>query len=91
MHEYSSEDIWNEDKTGCFFRGLPDKTLADAKKTCKGGKNAKIRITLAFFVNAVGEKEVPIVIGKSASPRCFKGIRDKKKPLGVLYYANAKA
>ena len=60
------------------------------KKACKEGKNAKIRITLAFFVNAAGEKEVPILIGKSASPRCFKGIRDRK-PLGVPYYANAKA
>ena len=53
--------------------------LADAKKACKGGKNAKIRITLAFFVNAAGVKEVPIVIGKSALPQSFKGIEDKKK------------
>ena len=91
VHGYSPKDIWNEDETGCFFRALPDKTLADAKKACKGGKKAKIRITLAFFVNAAGEKEMPIVIGKSASPRCFKGIRDKKMPLGVPYYSNAKA
>ena len=34
---------------------------------------------------------MPIVIGKSASPQCFKGIRDKKMPLGVPYYSNAKA
>ena len=34
---------------------------------------------------------MPIVIGKSASPRCFKGIRDKNIPLGVPYYSNAKA
>ena len=65
--------IWNEDETGCFFRALPDKTLTDAKKACKGGKKTKIRIVLTFFVNASGEKEMPIVIGKSASPRCFKG------------------
>ena len=67
---------------------MPDKTLADA---CKGGKKAKIHIILAFFVNATGEKEMPIVIGKSASPRCFKGIRNKNMPLGVPYYSNAKA
>ena len=54
-------------------------------------KEAKIRITLAFIVNATGGKEMPIVIGKSASPRCFKGIKDKKTPLGVPYYSNAKA
>lgn len=89
---YSPENIlWNKDETGCFFRALPDKSLADAKTACKGGKKAKIRITLAFIANAAGEKEVPIVIGRSASPRCFKGIRDKKKPFGIPYYSNAKA
>ena len=34
---------------------------------------------------------MPIVIGKAASPRCFKGLKDKKNPLGVPYYSNAKA
>ena len=34
---------------------------------------------------------MPTVIGKAASSRCFKGIRDKKNPLDVLYYANRKA
>ena len=38
---YAPEDIWNEDETACFFRALPERTLADAKKQCKGGKKAK--------------------------------------------------
>lgn len=88
---YAPEDIWNEDETGCFFRTLPERSLADAKKDCRGGKKSKNRITLAFLVNAAGEKELSIVIGRAASPRCFKGIRDKKKPLGIPYYSNAKA
>jgi len=33
----------------------------------------------------------PIVIGKAAKPRCFKCIRNLKKPHGVPYYSNAKA
>ena len=43
VHGYSPENVWNEedeenvwneeDETGCFFRALPDKTLADAKKS----------------------------------------------------------
>ena len=57
----------------------------------QSGKKAKQRITLAFIVNAAGGKEVPIVVGKAASPRCFKGLKDKKNPLGVPYYSNAKA
>ena len=83
---YSLENVWNEDETACFFRALPDKTLAEAERQCKGGKKAKNQLTLAFFVNAAGEKELPIVIGKAASPRCFKGMKNKKP-----YYHNKKA
>ena len=32
---------WTEDKTACFFRALPQRMLADAKKQCKVGKKAK--------------------------------------------------
>ena len=56
----------------------------------QSGKKAKQRITLAFIVNAAGGKEVPIVVQKAASPRCFKCLKDKKNPLGVPYYSNAK-
>ena len=43
-----------------------------------------------FFVNAAGDKELPIVIGRAASPRRFEGTTDKSKPLGIPY-SNAKA
>ncbi len=55
------------------------------RKSAKEGKKA------AFFANAAGGKEQPIVIGKAAKLRCFKGIRDPKKPEGILYYSNPKA
>lgn len=42
---------------------------------------SKLHITLAFLVNAAGDKGLPIVIGKAASPKCFKGVKDKKKAL----------
>ena len=35
---YKPEDVWNTDETGCFYRALPDKTLSDKKKECRGGK-----------------------------------------------------
>ncbi|XP_011408878.1 PREDICTED: tigger transposable element-derived protein 6-like [Amphimedon queenslandica] len=88
---YSPEDIWNTDETGCFYRALPDKSLSDKAKQCRGGKKAKERLTISLFANAAGGKEAPIVIGKSASPRCFKGLRNKKCPHGLPYYANKKA
>ena len=88
---YKAEDIWNEDETGCFYRALPEKTLSERKKECRGGKKSKERITVAFFANAAGGMELPVVIGKSTKPRCFKGIKDFKKPAGIPYYSNQKA
>ena len=88
---YKLEDIWNEDETGCFFRGLPDKSSAGEGCRCKGGKKSKLRMTVAFFVNAKGEKEEPpIAIWKSKNPRCFKNLRDKRRPANVTYFSNPK-
>lgn len=64
------------DETGKFYRALPSKSLSEAAKQCRGGKQSKERITCSFFVNAAGGKEKLIVIGKSANPRCLKGIKD---------------
>ena len=91
LRGYSPDDIWNQDETGCFYRALPEKSLAEKKKQCHGGKKAKQRLTISFFVNAAGEKEVPVVIGKAAKPRCFKGLNDATKPLGIPYYSNPKS
>ena len=91
MIGYKPEDIWNTDETGCFYRALPEKTLSDKKKECRGGKKAKERLTVAFFVSATGEKIPAIVIGKAKTPRCFKGLRDKRNPHGLPYYSNKKA
>ena len=79
------------DETGSFWRGLPEKTLSERGKRCSGGKNAKQRNTWAFFVNAAGDKEDPIVIGKSVKPRCFKHLKDKTRPSKCNYFSNAKA
>lgn len=88
---YKPEDIWNDDETGCFFRALPDKSLAEEGRRCKGGKKSKLRMTVAFFVNAKVEKEEPIVIWKSKNPRCFKNLRDKRRPTNVTYFSNLKS
>ena len=49
---YSSENICNMDKSVFFF----DKGLAEKGKEAKGGKKFKQRFTIAFFVNAAGER-----------------------------------
>ena len=61
---WKPDDVWNIDETGSFWKGLPDTSLNEKGKRCKGGKQAKQRNTWAFFVNAAGEKMDPIVIGE---------------------------
>ena len=79
------------DETGSFWKGLPDASLNEKGKRCRGGKQAKQRNTWAFFVNAAGGKEDPIVIGKSAKPHCFKNMKDISRPYGCWYFSNRKA
>ena len=91
---YKLEDMWNMDELGLFFKLLPDKGLIEMPKTKKGDKKAKVRLMVAFFVNADGQKvDKPVIIWKSKKPRCFKNLkgRDLSRPLGVHYFANNKA
>lgn len=62
---YPPRDIWNEEDIGCVQKVIPKKSLSEMEKRCRGGNNAKQLITVAFFVNAAGNKEALIVIGSS--------------------------
>uniref|UniRef100_A0ABM0MZN5 Tigger transposable element-derived protein 4-like n=1 Tax=Saccoglossus kowalevskii TaxID=10224 RepID=A0ABM0MZN5_SACKO len=66
-----------------------NKTLFVKGEQCRGGKKSKERLTVMLCANMVGDKEKPLVIGKSTKPRCFKNINLKNLP--VDYYANKKA
>ena len=84
---YSSENIWNMDKSVFFDKGLVEKG-----KEAKGGKKSKQRFTIAFFVNAAAEKiDETVVIWKSKKPRCFKRLSDKSRPAGIHYFSNLKS
>ena len=91
MRGYESRNVWNIDETGQFWRALPDKSLSERRKRCRGGKNSKERATRAFFVRASGEKEAPIVVGKSRNPRCFKSLKDSSRPYKCDYFFSSKA
>ncbi|GFY13006.1 tigger transposable element-derived protein 6 [Trichonephila clavipes] len=74
IKEYEPRNIFNTDETGLFFKCLPEKTFTIKKEKCHGGKHSKERLTILLTVNMDGsEKITPLVIGKSAKPRCFKG------------------
>ena len=60
---------------GCFFRMQPYKSLNLRSEACTGGKHSKIRLTAMAAANAMGDKIPMFVIGKSKSPRCFKGVK----------------
>ena len=57
-----SENIWNMDESGCFLKALHGKGLVEKGKEAKDGKKSKQRFTIAFFVNAAGEKIAEPVI-----------------------------
>ena len=38
VQRYSNENILNRDKTGCFFKALPEKGFGIKGRQCKGGK-----------------------------------------------------
>lgn len=86
---WNARNVWNMDEMGCFWGGLPEKTLEAKGRRCTGGKKAKQRLT--FFVNAEGEKEDPVVIGTSVSPRCFKNLQSPSRLYNFSYFANSKA
>ena len=89
---YSSENTRNMDESGCFFKALPYKGLVEKGKEAKDGKKSEQRFTVAFFVNAAGEKiDEPVVIWKSKKPRCFKRLSDKSRPADVHYISNPKS
>ncbi|XP_037959308.1 jerky protein homolog-like [Teleopsis dalmanni] len=70
----SDSQLYNADESGLFYRLLPDKTFVAANEhAAPGRKTVKERITFLLCANADGSHKLkPLVVGKSAKPRCFK-------------------
>ena len=82
-------NIFNMDETGCLYRRTNKSTLKVKNDDCAGGKRSKERITIAWCASVEGEKLKPLIIGKSANPRCFK--KTKVDQLSVEHKSNKKA
>jgi hypothetical protein len=83
-------DIYSGDETGLFYRATPDGSLCYEHVKLLGSKKAMDRITVLCCSNMSGtDKKKLLVIGKSAKPWCFKGL--KMDSLLVEYYANKNA
>jgi len=87
--EYTPANIFKMNETGYFYHALPNSTLNQVSKSCKGGKLAKDRVTVALTCSAAGEKLQPLIIGKSKKPCCFRNIDLSR--LGVVYRSSSKA
>jgi hypothetical protein len=88
LERYEPRDINNTDEMALFYNCLPDRTLTMKGHSCHKGESAKYRITVLLCVNSDRrDKQVPIVVGKSMKPHCFKNI----KKLPVKHCTNKKA
>ena len=76
LARYQLKDIFNADEIGLFYEALPSKSLHIRGKRCSGGKHSKVQLTGMAASNALGEKIPIFSIGKSASPRCLKYVRN---------------
>ncbi|GFU19302.1 tigger transposable element-derived protein 6 [Trichonephila clavipes] len=75
IKKYEPRNIFNTDETGLCFKCLPEKTFTFKKEKFHGRKHRKEKLTIFLAVNMDdSETIIPLVIGKSANPRCFKGI-----------------
>lgn len=73
LEGYKDYDIYNADKTGLFYKCMPERTVAPKGVSCHGDKHCKERHTILLCKNKDGsDKRVPLVICKSARPQCFK-------------------
>lgn len=89
LRNYSPKDVFNADETGLYYRAMPNKTFALKNENCAGKKAAKQRLTILLCANMEGEKEDPLIIGKSKNPRCFKGNHVDKLPLEWIHNKKA--
>lgn len=89
VKDYDPIDIYNCDETGLFFRAIPNETSKLRRKKCENGKLSNERLTVLLCVNMIGDFEKPLVIGKSAKPKCFNNLDLCELP--VIWNANKKA
>jgi hypothetical protein len=82
--------IYNGDKTGLFWRAIPQNTQAYRMDSSTPGRKVnKQRLSALLCANADGSHHLTsVVVGKSAKPRAIKNIMES---LPVIYKANKTA
>ena len=49
LEGYKPENVWNMDESGCLWKALPGKGMAEKGKACHRGKTSKVSIFLYCF------------------------------------------
>jgi hypothetical protein len=86
---YTSNNIYNADKTNLYFHTLPDSTYVE-KELCNqshGIKTIKDRITVLIYCSMTEVKKQSLIISKARNPQCFKNIHFF--PVEYKYLLNA--
>ena len=73
--KYELKDIYNADEFGLFYQAFPNNSLHYKNERSSGGKHSKVRLAGLAAGNATGEKLPLFVIGHSAKPRSFSGVK----------------
>ncbi|GIY27407.1 hypothetical protein CDAR_52471 [Caerostris darwini] len=90
---YISQQVFNCDETGLFWKKMPKRTYITAEeKMMPGHKPMKDRLTLALCANASGDCKIkPLLVYHSENPRAFKSHKILKEKLQVMWRSNPKA
>jgi transcriptional regulator with XRE-family HTH domain len=72
--QFKTDEIWNADETGLYWRRLPRLALMERGKKLRGIHLSKDRVSVLLCCSMTGEKFLPFVIGPSEKPRAFSSL-----------------
>ena len=95
---FKPSNIYNQDESGLFYKMKWKRTYLtkpEDRRTVRGRKSEKARVTLFSAANSTGADILPLVmIGKPKMPRCWDTARHRYavgKPDMFVYYSQANA
>lgn len=80
LEQYCPSNVYDADETCLLYKMLASKMLDLKGQRCHRDKHSKKRVTVLLCANMDGSgKCPPLVIGKSARPRCFRHLRQPSR------------
>ena len=81
--------IINFDEAGIQYKSIPQRSYVGRDCEIRAKKPTRCRITGLFGASATGHKFKPLIIGKAANPRAFRGIDRNTMPVHYKHSRNA--